>query len=270
MRQSNIMVFQPWSFLYRFFQLLLIVYAIGYTQGAWAEGTVTPKAVDERVALRTQLAAAYSRVGNYAVAIEEAEKVLAISPGYAPAYNVLAFSYLQQGDEKKAHTYFTKALSLSPHDPESLHNYGWFLCERGDEANGLKKLQAALEVPRYLNLDATLVAAGDCAAKANKNELAIGYYEHAIKFRPSNVQARLQLALLFFKTGKLPEARAILQKALLLFDKGEPPPANLLWLAVRIEHKLNNTESEKKFAHELRKKYPTSLETSRLIAKQYD
>lgn len=221
---------------------------------------------EERATLRTGLAAEYFKRRQFGTAIEEANRALEISPGHAPAYNVLALVSMEIRDDAQARAHFLRALELAPADPDVNHNFGYFLCERGESRQGVDRYLQAVRNPLYTTPEKTLVAAGECAEKAGWNTEALAYYERALRYQPGNRQARYQLAALLLKEGALAQARV---HALDL--AGQPRPAAPdLWLAVRIEHKLGNRDSAQTFSNQLRQLYPDSLEASRLQAGQYD
>lgn len=221
---------------------------------------------EERAAVRTRLAAEYFKRRQFGTAIEEAQKALAINAKYAPAYSILALVNMEIREDAQARQYFLKALELAPRNPDFHHNYGYFLCERGELRAGIDHYRQALRDPLYPSPDKTLVAAGFCAEKGKWESEAREYYERALRYQPTSNQAKYFLATLLLRTGDLPEARPL---ALELARQASPTSEDL-WLAVRVERKLGNKESERRFADQLKRLYPDSLEVSRLLAGQYD
>lgn len=222
---------------------------------------------DDRANIRTQLAAEYYRRAQYGTAVEEAKKAISINPKYAPAYSMLGVIYMEIREDVQARDYFKQALALAPNDSDIHHNFGFFLCDRGEYLAGIAEYMAALRDPLYQNQEKTLTDAGGCAEKAGKQEDARSYYERALRFQANSVPAKYQLARLLLKTGKLPEAR---RYALELARQSNPPQAEILWLAVLVERQLGNKEGEYRFSDQLRRLFPESLETSKLLAGQYD
>lgn len=221
----------------------------------------------QRAVVRVRLASEYLRLQNYHEATRNALQAFDHVPKYAPAYNVLAMISVELRDDDKARAYFKQALESAPNDSDVLHNHGWFLCERGEIKGGLQQLQAAVRNPLYPNPDRSMLVAGRCARKGGDLAAARDYFERALKYRGDNQAARLQLADLLLATGALPEARGA---TMVLLKSMDPPSAELLWLAVRIERKLNNRDAHFRFADDLRKRYPDSLEASKLMAGQYE
>ncbi|HSC79180.1 MAG TPA: type IV pilus biogenesis/stability protein PilW [Chitinolyticbacter sp.] len=216
--------------------------------------------------IRTQLAVGYFQRGQYAVAIDEANKALAANPKFAAAYNILGLIHAELKDTQKARDAFLKALSLSPDDPDINHNYGWFLCQQGQMQEGIAFYMNALKNPLYATPDKTLVNAGQCAIKAGEVQTAQDYFERAIKRRPDNIMAHVQLAELSIKLGDPVNAK----KNYLDLQKRLPESAELLWLGLRVERLAGNREGEARLAAQLKSRFPDSLETTKLLTGKYD
>ena len=221
---------------------------------------------EKRAATRTELAAEYYRRGQYAVAIDEANKAISQSPDYALAYSMLGLIYMEVRDDEKAKENFQKAIRLAPESPDIRHNYGFFLCDRGQHKEGLEQYQQALKDPLYQTPDKTLVSMGGCSEKMGFFDNATAYYERALRYRPSNVNAKFMLSSILMKTYRLPEAR----RYVLELMRQPSPPAEVIWLALLVEKKLGNDKGVERYAELLRTSYPDSLETSKLLAGQYD
>ena len=82
-----------------------------------------------RAKLHTELGSLYFQDGNMAVALDELKIAIAISPVYAPAYNVRGLVRLYLREMTLAEEDFKQALRLAENDPEINNNYGWFLCQ---------------------------------------------------------------------------------------------------------------------------------------------
>ena len=80
-----------------------------------------------RAHVHTDLAAGYFELGNYGVALQEANEALKSDPNFAPAFNVLGLVYMELRDDKSAESNFQNALRIAPLDSDANNNYGWFL-----------------------------------------------------------------------------------------------------------------------------------------------
>ncbi|MBM3114845.1 type IV pilus biogenesis/stability protein PilW [Jeongeupia naejangsanensis] len=243
----------------------VLLFAILLASGAAlaADGDTSP---DRRANVRTQLAAEYFRLGRYAVAIDEATKAIEADSKYSPAYTMLGLIYAEIKDDDKAKRNFQEALRLSPDDPDANHNYGWFLCEHGQMQEGLGYYDRALSNPLYDTPEKTALNAGQCAQKNDDNATAKRYFERALQYRPNFAPANYQLAELSLKTKDFVAAK----RYALVLTKTTRPGAALTWLNLRIERGLGNADGVSRYAQELRKQYPDSLETTKLAAGQYE
>jgi transcriptional regulator with XRE-family HTH domain len=69
---------------------------------------------------------------------------------------------------KLAEQSFQRALQLAPRDGDTLHNYGWFLCQQRRYDDADVQFNAALAAPQYAEVPRTLMARGVCQARAGR------------------------------------------------------------------------------------------------------
>lgn len=232
------------------------------------ETSTTGAETDDRTRARvhTDLAAGYFELRNMSVALEEAQIALRSDPNYGPAYNISALVYTELKQDAQAEEHFAQALRINPLDSDANNNYGWFLCQRKREEEGIRYFMAALRNPLYRNADRSYVNAGLCyrqrgdLANAEQNFLA------ALKVRPTQLQALYQMADLSYLRGDYAAAKSYLAR----FNQLAPATAEVLWLAVRTERRLGDGESEASYAQQLRNRYPNSKEAQALLAGQYE
>lgn len=226
-----------------------------------------PDRSKEIAQLRTQIAAAYYARGQYGVALEEVKKALAAVSDYAPAFNVQALVYMDLKELDTADESFQRAIKLDASNADSNHNYGWFLCfKRSRYTDGIKYFLAAVKNPLYTTPEKSLQQAGLCSIKAGDLSGAEDFLQKADRLQPNNPQTLLGLAQLAWQRKQLDTAR----KFLLQQARAASPSAESLWLNVRVERKLGNTENETGFAKELRTRFPDSDEALLLAAGKYD
>jgi type IV pilus assembly protein PilF len=219
-----------------------------------------------RARLHTELAAGYFELGNYGVALQEAAEALKSVPDHAPALNVLGLVYMELRDDKAAESHFQRALRMAPLDSDTNNNYGWFLCARKREQESIKYFLAALRNPLYTSPDRSWVNAGLCSRQAGDVKAAEGYFEQALKVRPTQPQALLQLADMAYGRKDYLGAKSYLGRIPIEME----PSAEMLWLALRVERNLGDRNAEASLGFQLRKRFPNSRETRALIAGQYD
>lgn len=217
--------------------------------------------------LRTQLAAAYYARGQYSVALEEIKNALAAVSDYAPAFNVQGLVYMDLREWDTAEEHFQRALRLDSNDPDSNHNFGWFLCmKRSRQLESLKYFTAAAKNPLYATPEKSLLQAGICALKGGDLEAADDFLQKSDRQQANNPQTLLALAQLAWKRKQVNAARGLLlQQARLTAATAES-----LWLNVRVERKLGNADNETGFAKELRTRFPDSEEALALADGKFD
>jgi type IV pilus assembly protein PilF len=221
-----------------------------------------------RAKIHTELGALYFEGGNMAVALEELKTALESDSGYAPAYSVRGLVRTFLRETEAAEEDFRRALRLAPDDPEINNNYGWFLCQNGKERQSIAYFLNAIKNPLYATPDRAYTNAGGCALKAGDMEGAERYLQQAIRMsKDGGIQARVELSRLNYQRGTLEEAQRLINEAL----KGmEPATPEALWLALRIDRKLGNRQSESTYASQLRSRYPASKEYQEFLKGNFE
>jgi type IV pilus assembly protein PilF len=219
-----------------------------------------------RARIHVELASGYLELGNYGVALQEANEALKAESNYGPAFNVLGLVYMGLRDDKEAESNFQRALRINALDSDTNNNYGWFLCQRKREQESVKYFLAALRNPLYTTPDKSWANAGICARQAGDLAAAEDYFQKALKLRPNQPQALLQMADMAYKRKSYPEAKAYLAR----LGADAAPTAETLWLALRVERALGDRNAEASLAFQLRKNFPNSREVSALTAGRYE
>lgn len=221
-----------------------------------------------RAKIHTELGAAYFQAGNPGVALEHLGKALDADSGFYQAYSVRGLVHGSLKEYGKAERDFQSALNIAPNDPEVNNNYGWFLCDTGKARQSISYFLNALKSPLYETPGVAYTNAGTCALKSGDLDGAQHYLLQALRVsRDGGLNARLQLAKLFYLRGNLEESRIYMNDVL---KQMESPTAEALWLAVRLEHKLGNKVAESGFAAQLRGRYPTSTEYQEFLKGNFE
>lgn len=238
----------------------------GQDPASYAPQSVVDTKELARARIHTELASGYYELGNYGVALEEAGEALKSDPNFAPAYSVLCLVYMELRDDKAAETSFQRALRISPQDSDINNNFGWFLCQRKRETESIKYFLAALRNPLYATPDKSWVNAGVCSRQSGDIAAAEDYFQKALKLRPAQPQALLQLADMAYKRKNYPEAKSYLLR---IQGDVEPTP-ELLWLSLLVERALGDRNAENSLGFQLRKNFPDSREARALGAGRYE
>ncbi len=249
-----------------------LVIAVCGCAGTGSESTsYAPKAEADtgelsRARIHTELAAGYMELGNYGVALQEAGEALKADPNFAPAFSVLGLIYMELRDDKAAEANLQRALRINPQDSDVNNNFGWFLCQRKREQESIKYFLAALRNPLYQTPDKSWVNAGVCARKSGDLAAADDYFQRALKVRPGQPQALLQLADMAYKRKSYAEAKSYLMR----IPRDVEATPEYLWLSLRVERATGDRNAEASLGFQLRKNFPDSREARELAAGQYE
>ncbi len=248
--------------------LLPVVLALGLAgcagvPGQGAEGAERVTASDQtdanrRARVRLELAAAYFSRGQSETALDEVKQSLAADPNFAEAYNLRGLIYASLGDERLAEDSFRRALQLKSGDADTLHNYGWFLCQlrRFDQAQA--QFAQALAQPQYRTPSRTLLAQGVCQARAGQWADAERTLMRAYELDPTNPATAVNLSEVLYRRGEFERARFYIGRVNAV---PQQVSAQTLWLAARIEHKLGDRARAQQHGNELRSRFPQAPET---------
>lgn len=213
--------------------------------------------VDRRANVRLELASAYFGRGQNVTALDEVKQALNIKPDFAEAYNLRGLIYAAMGDEGLAEESFRRALQLKPGDADTMHNYGWFLCQQRRYADAEAQFSAALAVPNYREVTRTLLTMGVCQARNNQWAEAEKTLQRSYELDPANPTTAMNLAEVLFRRGEYERARFYVRR---VNGNDELVSAQTLWLAARIEYKLGQSAQVKVLGTQLVNRFPQSAE----------
>ena len=213
--------------------------------------------------VHTELAGMYYERAQMGIALGELDKALQADRNYAPAYNVRGLIHMALREDKEAEDDFQQSLRLDKTDSAAHNNYGWFLCQRGKELDSIAHFLAALKDPLYETPERAYLNAGLCSKKSGNNKDAGEFFQRALVVQPGLPQALLGMAEVSFANGDYVKAKKFFAS---YSEKNDDLTAEQLWLAVRIERKLGDRNSEASYTMQLRKRYPDASETSLLNA----
>jgi type IV pilus assembly protein PilF len=228
------------------------------SEHTWLGKEQSESAKKDSVKLHTLLAGEYYSRGQYKVAIEEANVALSADSSYAPAYNVLGLVYMKLNEDKLARQNFERALDIGPNDPETLNNFGWFLCQREPEQmdQAMKHFEAALKDPLYSTPEMANTNAGTCELSRGNYRSSEEYFQKALMLKPKYSPALIGLTKMHYSSGNLAAAKLNLAR----YMHTSTPTAESLWLGVKIERKAGNRQSAASYASQLKKRFPNSKE----------
>jgi type IV pilus assembly protein PilF len=215
---------------------------------------ITPR---QRAEIHAELAAGYYERAQMDIALEELAIAEKIDPGYPRIYNLYGLVYAVMGENPRAEAQFKRALELAPNDPETRHNWGWYLCTHGRARESIAEFEVAIRNPLYRTPAIALVNAGKCSASIGELAAADQYFRRALQVRPGDPTAAYNLALVSYKASRLDESRALMK---IVMQQTNPTP-EALFLGMCVERRLGDRASEQSYVTQLRNRYPDSAET---------
>jgi type IV pilus assembly protein PilF len=204
----------------------------------------------------TDLGMVYLREGRLEIALEEARAAIAADSSFALGFNLLGLTQMYLEQRAAAEEAFGRALGLAPTDPEINNNYGWFLCQTGREKQSLRYFAEAGGNTLYPTPTKPLTNGAICAITSGDDKSGEEFLTKAIRADQQNSDAYFLLAELYFRTGRLIDARMRITD---LHRMIAPSPQSL-WLAVRVERNLGDRDAELRFGSQLRREFRESRE----------
>lgn len=222
---------------------------------------------DRRAGIRLELAQGYFSRGQFNTALDELKLALQAKPDMREAVNLRGLIYAAMGDGALAEDAFRRALAVYPNDPDTLHNYGWFMCQQQRWATADSLFDQALAQPSYRAPARTLLAKGVCEARAGRMLVAEKTLSRAFELDPASPVIAVNLSEVLLRNRELERARFYVKR---VNAQPEQLNAQSLWLQLRIERKLGDTAAMDDLALQLRRKFPQAPETQSLDAGRYD
>lgn len=218
---------------------------------------------DNEIALtRISLGLGYLNIGNTTQAKLNLEKAKRFAPNLTQVYTAFAQYYDIVDEPEQAILAFEHALSLDSDDPDTLNNYGVFLCKREKYDESEIAILKAIAVPSYLLVSQSYENLALCQLENKKFEKAEMYLAKSISHSPSRSPALLQMLRLQYAMGKYDEAIAYLRRYEKSARRFTP---NALALAYKTYEKVNNRRIATNYAGMLVKIFPNSYEANQYI-----
>lgn len=217
--------------------------------------------LEEAAKLNTQLGIDYLRKGQFDQALEKLKKALQQDPDLGMAHSVIALVYQRKGETDLAGKHYRDALDENADDPDTLNNFGVFLCAQGELEDAEKSFLKAARAKDYATPEDAWANAGVCIRREPKNaERAETYFREALRINPRHPNALAQLASLTYEKKDYLRARAFLQR---YQSVARDTPQTLL-LGARTERALGDMQSARAYERRLRVEFPEAPETDEL------
>ena len=221
-------------------------------------------ASQNRALIRLQLAVEYYEQGQMESALDDIKLALQADPGLADAYGVRALIYMRMGEVALAEDNFLRALSLAPHNPDLSNNYGSFLCQNGRAPQSIAYFDAALANRAYSSPGNALNNAGSCSLKMKDFANAERYLLRALEVTPALVATNANLARLYHERGDNAQGDDV--RAGQFIDrlgqsaKMDGLTAGVVWLAVKVQHRLGDGGAQAQWVAQLRRHHSATPE----------
>ncbi len=210
----------------------------------------------KRARLRLELAIGYFQHGETTVALDEIKQALIADPSYAEAYNMRGLIYMRLSDAGLAEDSFRRAIALNPREPNTLHNYGWLLCQQNRFGDAMQQFAQALAVPTYGDSAKTLMTQGICQLRAGQRAEAEQSLLKAYELDAGNPVIGFNLASLLAQREDWSRAQFYIRR----INNSQSANAETLWLGIKIERRLGSREAIAQLAGELQQRFPQSRE----------
>lgn len=235
-----------------------------------AEGPVSQRAVvgdaTQRARAHVDLGFSYLQANKLDIALSEAKIAIESDPSYPLGYNLQGLVQMYLNENRAAEQSFSRALQLAPGDPEISNNFGWFLCLAGRERAALPYFEAAAGNPLYLTPTKPLTNAAMCLIGVKDDQGGEDFLLRALKADPKNYDAQFVLAGLYYRSGRLLEAKQQLDER----HRHVDPTAQSAWLGLRLERKLGDREAEQRYNIIIRRNFPRSREHDLLMQGNFE
>lgn len=212
----------------------------------------------KRARLRVTLASNYFEQGQNTVALDEVKQALVAEPNYGPAYVLRGLVYMRLNDDARAEESFRRALQINPRDPDALHNFGWYVCNKGRYQEAIEFFKRAMESPVYGGQAKTLMAKGICQVRAGRVNEAESSFARSYELDAANPVTGYNLASLLYQRGDYTRAQFYIRR----LNNTELANAESLWLGIKIEQRMNNRVVMDQLAQQLERRFPSSNEWS--------
>lgn len=234
---------------------------------AEGRGSAEPADATRRAQVRLELASLYFGRGQHETALNEIKTALAAKPDLPEAYSLRGLVYAAMGDVRQADDSFQQALRMAPNDGNTMHNYGWFLCQLQRHPEAEAQFTRALAQPQYRDVVRTYLAQGVCQARAGRWAEAERTLSRAFELDPSNPATAYNLSEVLLRRGELERARFYIRRV-----NAVPAQATAasLFLAARIERRAGNFENLQALGRQLRERFPQAPETLRFESGRFD
>lgn len=245
-------------------KLMLVAVMSGSAVQAYAASNVNTPIHEtqerESAKIHAQLGGEYFVHGQMLIARTEFERSTLIDPTFSGGFSGLGLVYSRLGMNKEAGDNFSRAVAISPKDPEVRNNYGAFLCSIDQIEDSLVQLKQAFSDPLYETPEMALTNAGQCLIKVKRYSEAETYLHQAILRNEQFLKSRSVLADMYIQQGLFEKAKVQIE---MVMDQSAPSP-EVLAKSIQIDRQLGNLDEVASHELFLKNKFPKSKEAKEI------
>ncbi|WP_213610175.1 type IV pilus biogenesis/stability protein PilW [Pseudoalteromonas sp.] len=217
-------------------------------------------------AARTRIALAlqYLKTGNNSQAKYNLERAAEYAPNLPEVHYSLAYYYQQVGENALADKAYQKALAIKPDDPNTLNNYGTFLCSIDEYDRATEQFLKAIEVPSYIRVAQSYENLALCAIESNDFTSAESYFQQALNHSSQRASTLISLAALYYAKSDLYKASNLLKR----YEDSAQVSSRALLLNYLIKQRMGAIEEAEKIAATILQTYPNSVQANAILNNQ--
>ena len=140
------------------------------------------------------------------------KQALAVKPDLPEAYNLRGLIYASWATRRLADESFRRALQLNPRDADTMHNYGWYLCQQRRYPEADARFQQALAQPQYRERDAHAAGAGRVPGARGPDGTGRAHADALVRTRPGNPATAVNLTEVLYRRGEYERARFYIRR----------------------------------------------------------
>lgn len=211
----------------------------------------------KRARLRLQLAVAYFDKGQNADALDQLKQSIAADSTLSEAYNLRGLVYMRLNKLDFAEDSFRRALAYTSSPAPIFHNLGWLLCQQQSRlGEAIQFFAEALASPLYAEKSKTWMTQGLCQQRYGNAVEAENSFMKSYELDPNNPVSAYNLALLLFQNDNFVKSQFYIRR----LNNGNYANAESLWLGIKVERQLKDTNAMMQLAAQLKKRFPDSRE----------
>lgn len=216
---------------------------------------------DKAVANYTELGVGYLQHNHLDMARDRLNKALAINENYAPANDAMGLVWQMEGELELAEESFKKAIREDKKFTLAHHHLGVLYTQQQKFSQAEKELKIASNDPYYENRARAFNDLGMTYFKQNKTSDAMYAYGNTLRISPYDVDALVNLSTLKFEAQQYDESNKLFERLDRLVQREQTKhTAHSLWLGIKIATVAQQTQRAIKFASELKRQFPNSVE----------